>query len=76
MTIVLASYLYFAEVCWVYIYNVFTCTCVSEDLGTQLFAFICMCKCSVNFSKFDIYTCKFSAVKERGGKKGGGGGHW
>lgn len=46
---------------------------MSEDLATQLFAFICMCKCSVNFSKFDIYTCKFSAVKERGGKKGGGG---
>lgn len=41
--------------------------------GHSYFAFICMCKCSVNFSKFDIYTCKFSAVKERGGKKGGGG---
>lgn len=41
--------------------------------GHSYFAFICMCKCSVNFSKFDIYTCKFSAVQERGGKKGGGG---
>lgn len=47
---------------------------MSEDLGTQLFVFVCMCKCSVNFPKFDIYTCKLSAVKERGRLKGGGGG--
>lgn len=69
MTIVLLTYLHFAEVCRVYL--CIHVLCVPEDFRTQLFAFKCICKCSVNFLNLTLLVNLVQLRK--GGKVGGGG---
>lgn len=60
-----SAYLHSAEICWEYL--CIHVLCVPEDFRTQLFAFKCICKCSVNFLNLTLYTCtcKFSSIEER-----------
>lgn len=60
-----SAYLHSAEICWEYL--CIHVLCVPEDFRTQLFAFKCICKCSVKFLNLTLYTCtcKFSSIEGR-----------
>lgn len=65
-----SAYLHSAEICWEYL--CIHVLCVPEDFRTQLFAFKCICKCSVNFLNLTLLVNLVQLRK--GGKVGGGGG--